>query len=146
MLLALLLVVGVLTLAVSTLVQRWSDALRREQEQELLRVGNEIAAAIASYRKDSQGSLGRYPPRLDDLLEDHRAFGLVRHLRRIEPDPVNRGAPWGLIRAADGGILGVYSQSEQPPLAQVSLRLSHADLPVAVRYSQWRFVPREAQE
>lgn len=131
---------------VSTVVTRWSDELRREKEQELLRVGNQIAGAIASYCRASAGSASKYPPQLEDLLEDRRAFGTLRHLRQIYPDPLSRGAEWGLVRAADGGVMGVYSRSDGVPMRQLAVQLSNVDLAAAGRYADWQFIPREERK
>lgn len=130
--------------AASMLVTRWADELRREREQELLAVGDEIAGAIRAYALASAGSEMKHPPELSDLLEDRRAFGTLRHLRRIMPDPVTRSTRWGLVRAADGGIAGVFSRSDEPPMRKTPVRLANVDLPVASRLSDWRFVPRES--
>lgn len=145
-LLAWLIAVALFAAAASMVVTRWSDEVRREREQELLRIGDEIAGAIAAYRDASAGSARKYPAQLEDLLEDRRAFGTVRHLRRLHPDPVTRGAPWGVIRASDGGVMGVYSASEDRPMRMLVSRLAHVDLPAAARYSEWRFVPREGRK
>lgn len=142
-LLAWLVACAVFAAAASMLVVRWSDEIRREREQELLRIGDEIAGAIASYRRNSAGSARKYPLQLEDLLEDRRAFGTLRHLRRVPPDPMVRGGTWGLVRAADGGVMGAYSASEEAPMRRIAASLQHVDLPAATRYSQWRFVPRE---
>lgn len=143
MLLMLLIAAATVAAAASMLVTRWSDELRREQEQELLRVGDEIAGAIASYRRASAGSTIKHPPELEDLLEDRRAFGTLRHLRRVYADPTTRGAAWSVMRAGDGGIVGVYSRNEAAPMRQVAIKLRHVDLAPATSYAQWRFVPRE---
>ncbi len=55
------------------------------------------------------------PLELKDLLEDHRSGKLVRHLRRLYPDPIT-GSRWGLQRSADGRITGLYSLSDAQPL------------------------------
>lgn len=144
-LLAWLIVVALFAAVASTLAVRWSDELRREREQELLRIGDEIAGAIASYRAASAGSARKYPPQLEDLLDDRRAFGTLRHLRRLPGDPVTRGAPWGLLRSPDGGVMGVYSTSVEMPMRRIAVRLQHADLPAAGRYADWHFMPRETQ-
>lgn len=140
--LAWLIAVALLAASASVVVTRLADDARREREQELLRIGDEIAGAIASYTRGSAGSLRRYPPELQDLLEDRRALGLMRHLRRIEADPITRGMAWGIIRAADGGVAGVYSRSDDVPLLRVARRLAHTDLRPAQRYADWQFVPR----
>ena len=134
--------VALLAAGAATVSARWADEHRREQEAELLRAGDEIAGAIAAYRRASAGSTLKYPPTLDDLLEDRRAFGTVRHLRRVGGDPTLRGAAWGLLYAPEGGIRGVYSRNEASPWRRTAVRLQHVDLPSASRYSDWHFVPR----
>lgn len=140
--LVLLAAVAVLSASSLTLVTRWSDQVRREQEQALLEVGDEYAGAIASYYRASTDAERRYPLALDDLLYDRRAFGLVRHLRRLSPDPITKSDRWGIVRAADGGIMGVYSLSNAEPMRQVPVTLSHAVLPAARSYSDWKFIPQ----
>jgi type II secretory pathway pseudopilin PulG len=144
-LVAWLIVVALFAAVASMTAVRWSDELRREREQELLRLGDEIAGAIASYRAASAGSARKYPPALEDLLDDRRAFGTLRHLRRLPGDPVVRGAPWGVLRSPDGGVMGVYSTSAEMPMRRIPARLQHVDLPAAGRYAEWHFVPRETQ-
>jgi hypothetical protein len=143
MMVMLLIAIAGVAVTVSTLVTRWADEIRREQEQDLLRIGDEFAGAVASYRRASAGSTIKHPPELEDLLDDRRAFGTVRHLRRLHPDPLTRGAPWGVIRALDGGVAGIYSSSGAVPMAQVALKLQHVDLERASSYANWQFVPRE---
>lgn len=142
-LLAWLIVVGIFAAASMMVVTRLSDTLQRENEQALLLAGDQIAGAIEAYRQASAGSARKHPAELDELLEDRRAFGTVRHLRQVPRDPMTRGAPWGLIRAADGGIAGVYSGSLAQPMLRMTARLQHVDLQPATRYADWRFVPRE---
>lgn len=143
-LIAVLIAVALAAAAASVAVSRWSDEIHREQEQELMRVGDAIAGAIASYRRASAGSAMKHPPELEDLLDDRRAFATLRHLRQLYPDPTMRGAPWGVIRAPDGGVLGVYSRNEATPWRRGTVRLDHVDLTSATSYAQWRFIPREA--
>jgi type II secretory pathway pseudopilin PulG len=144
-LVAWLIVVALFAAVASMTAVRWSDELRREREQELLRIGDEIAGAIASYRTASAGSARKYPPQLEDLLDDRRAFGTLRHLRRLPGDPVMRGAAWGVLRSPDGGVMGIYSTSVEMPMRRIPARLQHVDLPATARYAEWHFVPREAQ-
>lgn len=120
----------------------WSHEAKREREDELLRVGQLYAEAIARYYRSSPGSVKRYPPSLEALLLDSRFVGTVRHLRTLYADPVADGAPWGLVRATDGGIRGVYSQSTQSPLRTVAVDLGVTVLASATQYAEWQFVPR----
>jgi type II secretory pathway pseudopilin PulG len=139
---AALAVMSVMLAAVGT---RWAEDKRREQEQELIRVGTAYARAIASYRASSPGSVAMAPRRLEDLVLDDRFPKPRRHLRQLYADPVAR-LPWGLITDADGRIQGVYSRSDDAPLRQVALDAGGGiALPAAARYSDWKFIVREGK-
>lgn len=118
----------------------WAQQVRREREQELLRIGRLYAEAIASYRDASPGSAKQYPRLLEDLLLDTRFVGIRRHLRRLYEDPMNPGQAWGVIRDADQRILGVYSQSADTPLRRVPVTLGLLRLGPAAHYSDWKFI------
>ena len=143
MLVAALVLLAAMAASASVVAVRWADEAQREREQELLRIGNEIAGALAAYAKDSAGSTRSHPQELEMLLEDRRAFGTRRFLRRIEPDPMTGKSQWGLIRAEDGGIAGVFSLGEGRPFLRAPRALPCVDLPVADRYADWKFAPRK---
>jgi len=125
----------------------WHTAQQREKERELLFIGNQIRAAIASYLVRGPGGAPRYPATLEDLVKDPRFPVPVRHLRKIYRDPMTGKAEWGLIAAPGGGIMGVYSVSEAAPLKR-----SGFDAPNLVfeertkalgdkmTYKEWQFV------
>ena len=143
MLVAALVLLAAMAAIASLVAVRWADEAQREREQELLRIGNDIAGALAAYAKDSAGSTRSHPQELNMLLEDRRAFGTKRYLRRIEPDPMTGQSEWGLIRAEDGGVAGVFSLGGGRPFLRVPKALSYVDLPVADRYADWKFAPRK---
>jgi len=124
------------------LATQWTRDMQREKEAELLRVGDLYAQAIASYYQTSSGSVKRYPPDLQSLLEDRRYIGLRRHLRALYADPVTDSTDWGMVRADDGGIMGVYSRSDAQPWRRIAARLDHSDLPAAQHYSEWKFIAK----
>ena len=138
--------VAAFALGASVVVGQWSEQSRRAREDELLRIGDAYAKAVASYRANSAGSERPYPPSLESLLEDKPFVSAVRHLRKLYADPVSGGKEWGLIRAPDGGVAGVYSQSEMTPRRQVPVALAHARLAAASRYSDWKFSPSDADK
>lgn len=127
------------TLGMAVAGPLWGDAVQREREQELLRIGALYAAAIVEYRDMSPGSLKQLPASLDDLVNDTRFFGTVRHLRRLYPDPLAPSRPWGLLLDTDGRLMGVYSQSQDTPLAQGPQRIGGLTLAPAQRYADWKF-------
>jgi len=118
----------------------WSQQAKRERERELLRVGALYARALASCREASPGSVKQYPTRLDALLFDSRHIGVLRHLRKLYPDPVNPGQAWGLLRDAEGRIAGVYSRCAEAPIAEGPVDLGDIVLAPAKLYSDWKFM------
>lgn len=123
---------------------------RAEREAELLFVGNQFRQAIGSYYNTSPGA-PRYPERLENLLLDPRFPAIRRHLRKIHIDPITGKAEWGLIKAPEGGIMGVHSLSEREPMKRSNFDFadqgfsetakSTADRPYSYRDWQFVFVP-----
>lgn len=137
---AVLVLLALVTLGTSMAGPVWSEQVRREREQDLLRIGALYARAIASYRDISPGSTKQYPRSLDELLLDTRFVTVRRHLRARYPDPVTGGQAWGLVTDAENRVIGVYSLSQETPLAEAP---SVPGLPAfarAQRYSDWKFI------
>ena len=123
---------------------------RGEKERELLFVGQQFRNAIGAYYTSGPG-VSRYPETLEQLLADPRFPTLIRHLRRIYPDPVTGQSEWGLVMAPEGGIMGVYSLSEREPMKRANFEppnqvLNEAAAMAETReglsysYRDWRFV------
>jgi type II secretory pathway pseudopilin PulG len=111
----LLLFVAILGLVSATTVRIGVAAQRRVSEQELLERGHRLAQALESYSRATPTGKSTYPRLIDDLLRDPRfPKTVVRHLRRIEPDPMTGRAEWGTVPSEDGsGIAGFHSLSDQ---------------------------------
>lgn len=118
----------------------WQLEQRRERERELLFVGHQFRLAIESYYRQTPGPIKAYPRRLEDLLRDTRFPNTVRHLRRLYRDPITGDAQWGFVRAADGGISGVYSLSDDVPIKVAHFPARDRGSEGKVRYSDWRFI------
>jgi hypothetical protein len=114
----------------------WETESTREREAELLYVGNQYRLAIQRYVVSGPGL---YPRKLDELLKDPRSPSTRRHLRRLYPDPITRSSEWGIIKAPDGGIMGVYSRSEEAPLKVANFRMRDQEFASAAKYSDWKF-------
>jgi type II secretory pathway pseudopilin PulG len=120
---------------------------RGEREAELLFVGNQFRQAIASYYSASPGA-PRYPEKLEDLLLDPRFPVIKRHLRKMHVDPITSKAEWGLVKAPEGGIMGVHSMSEREPMKRTNFDFadqgfSDAATSAAERtysYKDWQFL------
>jgi type II secretory pathway pseudopilin PulG len=134
--------VAIMGIGLAAMGPLWAEEGQREREDELLRVGQLYADAIVSYHRASPGAVKFYPGSLEVLLSDTRFVGTKRHLRALYPDPVGSGRPWGLLRGADGGIRGVYSQSDIVPLRRVAIDLGSLSLAPASKYSDWQFIAK----
>lgn len=136
---AMLFALAIFGVGLAALGESWSAASRRAREHELIEIGSAYARAIGTYYERSPGAQKQYPERLDELVEDHRFVGVVRHMRRLERDPVTNG-DWGIIRTPDGRIQGVYSVSDKPVLRTRPTLLTNATIISGVKYSDWKFV------
>ena len=135
----LLILVALIAIALAGTAEVVSTAQKREREQELLFVGTQYARAIASYRSASPGAEA-YPTSLDELLEDKRLPVMRRHLRKLYPDPVGNGTPWGLILGPNNGIVGVYSRSPDQPIKRRGFPKEYEQFADAETYAQWQFI------
>lgn len=142
---AMLFALAIFGIGLAAIGESWSAASRREKEEELLLIGSAYAQAIAAYYVQSPGTPKSYPKHLEDLLEDKRFVGVVRHLRKAYRDPLSRDGKWGIVRAPDGGIMGVYSLSEMEVLRKRPLISGNGLMITGARYSDWKFVYKEKQ-
>jgi len=132
-----LFIVAILGGGLALVSEVWHSSAIREKEAELLHVGNQYRKAIGRYYL--LGPQRQYPRSLDDLLKDPRRPGTERYLRRLHPDPVS-GKDWGLEKAPDGGILGVYSVSDEKPFKRAGFKPRDRAFDGAQKYSDWKFV------
>jgi len=138
-LLGLLFLVTILGLLLAAVGTTWRAAAQREKEAELLFVGDQYRRALASYHRLGPGADKHYPKKLEDLLRDPRFPNTVRHLRRLQPDPVS-GGDWALVRDAEGGIQGVHSTSHATPRKTAGFPREDAAFEGAGSYADWVFL------
>ena len=136
--LTVLFIVAILMTGLALAGQVWETVARREKEADLLFVGNQYRTAIALYYERTPGGVKSYPRTLQDLLKDPRSPSTQRYLRKLYPDPFG-SKEWGLVKAPDGGIAGVYSLSEEKPLKTGNFKLRDAGFESAQRYADWKF-------
>lgn len=120
--------------------------VQRDKEQELLYIGHQFRQALERYAKSSAGTARRLPMRLEDLLLDERSLEKRRHLRRIYLDPMTGKAEWGLVRLADGQIIGVHSLSQDEPVKKAGFDLHDLDFTGKSSYSHWVFLAAAGPE
>lgn len=137
-LLAILLFLLVTTMAVGSMVQMYQTQVQRENEEELLFIGEQFRRAIQSYHSKSPGSVKTFPTSLDALIDDNRFPTPVHHLRRVYADPLTGTVEWGLI-SNGGGISGVYSLSQKPPFKRSGFPARYRAFEGKANYSDWKF-------
>ena len=135
-LLILIMVAGYALAAAGT---KFSEARKREREQELLKVGDTIRKAIGNYYNQTPGVVKQYPPNLEALLKDERFPQPKRYLRKLYLDPVTQREGWGILEAPSGGVMGVYSLSAAKPYKTKNFRLMYRHFENKKYYGEWYF-------
>ena len=136
---ALLLAVAITSGAAAAGASVWSQIQRREREKQLLWAGDQIRRAILAYSQTGGDGPNRYPAALHDLLLDARSVAPRRFLRQVYEDPMSRSTDWGLIRNAQGRIVGVYSQAGGVPVKTGAFAKAYAHFERAPNYAAWTF-------
>ena len=116
----------------------WVTQQRKQQELQLLFIGNEITHAIGEYYHAVTPH--RYPKKIEDLLQDQRFSMKRRYLRRSYSDPLTGKPEWGVIPGADGGISGVYSLSPGVPIKRRGFKKIFGDFSGKESYQEWIFL------
>jgi hypothetical protein len=137
--LALLILLAAMGAASATFATIWHTHQQREKEKELLHIGLQFRRAIMQYYESSVGEK-KYPQRLEDLLSDRRFAGERRYLRRIYRDPMTQKTTWGIVPAPGGGIMGVYSLSNEQTLKKEGFPVALKDLANKGGYAEWKFI------
>jgi type II secretory pathway pseudopilin PulG len=141
-----LLLVAVTGLALSATSTVWHFEVQREKERELLFIGNEFRTALDRYAAATLAGGGRrFPTRLEDLLLDERYAAKRRHLRRLYIDPMTGKDEWGVVRTADGQIIGVHSLSKGETIKRANFDLRDSGLTGRASYDQWVFMAGNAR-
>jgi type II secretory pathway pseudopilin PulG len=137
---ALLFIVAAMGIVLASTGMVWSTSHQRLKEKELLFIGDQFRTAIGTFYERSPGSVKRYPPSLKALLEDDRHLATLRHLRQIYIDPMTLEREWGLVRAPDGGVMGVHSRSEGVPIKVSGFSERNSSFEGAKSYAGWQFI------
>ena len=135
--LTILFVVAFMGIGLAVAGQVWHTQAMRNREADLLYAGNQYRLAIQRYYLSGPR---QYPRALDDLLRDPRQPGTVRYLRKLYFDPVTGKTEWGIVKAPDGGVMGVYSTSGDKPIKTGGFAVANAAFESAEKYSDWKFV------
>lgn len=136
--LLLLLLMGLFTL---TLVRKWEHEDRVAKERDLLWIGAQFRAALASYANATPIGMAEAPRQLEELLRDRRGPQEIQHLRRLYLDPMTGKADWALVRSVRGTIAGIHSTSQGRPMVRDGLWPVERQFADAKRYADWVFAP-----
>ena len=117
----------------------WRTDAQRMRETELLFVGDQYRRAIRSYY-ELDPAQPRLPRSIDDLLEDNRRPGVVRHLRRAWRDPLTGGELELIHAPGTQDIVGVTSGAPGHPLRTAGFAAEDEAFAGATSYAGWRFV------
>jgi type II secretory pathway pseudopilin PulG len=137
--LILLFLVAIVGATLVAIAQVWHTQVQREKEQQLLFVGNQFRQAIGAYYERAPGGVRQFPKTLEQLLQDPRFPNVQRHLRQVYFDPMTDKNTWGLVRAPDGGIIGVHSLSSEAPIKVAGFSGVNAAFAEATTYKGWVF-------
>lgn len=140
----LLILVAIMGVTLAMIGTFWHTAQQRAREQQLLFIGNQFSSAIYAYYQNPPAGgttpgIKQFPKRLEDLLQDNRQQTTTRYLRKIFADPITGKFQWGLVKGADGGIVGVYSLSEAAPLKTANFGKGNEKFANKKHYSEWQF-------
>ncbi|MBL0726179.1 type II secretion system protein [Piscinibacter sp. HJYY11] len=139
--LGVLFLVSLLALTAGMASAVWATAQQREHERQLAFAGRQYQLAIERYRQQAHGAEAPYPREVAHLLRDPRVPGVRRFLRQPYVDPMTDKPEWGLVRLADGGIVGVHSLSSRTAIG------GPPDSPGITggrTYREWRFIAPSA--
>lgn len=137
--LGLLIVIAIIGIAASATTTLGALAQRKDAEEDLLIIGLTFQQAIKNYYHATPSGQGRYPRNLEDLIRDPRFPTQKRYIRRIYPDPITGKADWALIKAPDGGIMGIHSLSSQRPIKIGLFPIELSGFEGKEQYSEWCF-------
>ena len=135
--LAILFAVALMGVGLALTGEVWQTASLREKEAQLLYVGGQYRRAIERYYLSGPR---QYPRKLEDLLKDPRKPNTERYLRRLYFDPVTGSSEWGIVKAPDGGVMGVYSLSDAKPVKTGGFDVRNRAFEASGKYSDWKFV------
>ena len=111
MMLWLLFFIAAMGVGMAAVGVQWHSVSQREKERQLLFVGDQYRRALESYAQAVPAREGQ------------------------------TAAQWGLLRDAQGGIIGIHSLSEQTPFKRAGFPATYPDFDGKDAYRQWLFAP-----
>jgi len=132
--LTLLIALMLLSVALMGALDVWSLQRKRENEQQLLFVGNQYRLAILRYYRAGRA----LPASVDELLNDTRVPEPLHHLRRAYADPITGQNDWVYMYQA-GRMAGLHSNSTDAPIKRSNFPRQFEDFEGQQTYAGWQF-------
>lgn len=136
---AVLFAVAIIGASLALIGVTWKTAQQRENEKELLFIGDQFRKAIGLYYERTPGPIKKFPENLEQLIKDDRYIVPQHYLRKIYRDPMTNKTDWEIIVAPNGGIMGVHSASDKAPHKQSNFKEIDATFKKSKHYSSWKF-------
>lgn len=105
--LGLLIAIALIGIGLAVVSEVWVKVAERQKLAQLEWIGQQYVQAIGSYYYANTGSVHYYPQTLEDLLEDKRHLGIIRHIREIYANPFTGKVDFKLSVAPSGGVQGI---------------------------------------
>ena len=164
LLIAVIVGVAMLLIFSTVAIQPWSMTWQRDNEDELIFRGQQIAMALKMFQKFN----GRFPTDLKELEQEQGLHGFV--LRRPWKDPMTEKGEWGCVYVApQGGMVTTAGAQENQQIAggigqqvPTGLATTVAGLPIigvhslsdkepigphkwrgGMKYSEWQFTAND---
>jgi hypothetical protein len=116
----------------------WATVVARENENELLFIGDQYRKAIERYYYAKPPNERALPKNLMELVKDDRFPAALHHLRKLYADPIT-GQAFQEQRSALG-IIGVYSPSAKRPVKKAGFEAPYEKFQGTQTYRDWKFV------
>lgn len=116
----------------------WATVVARENEQELLFIGDQYRKAIERYYYAKPPNERTLPKNLVELVKDDRFPAAQHHLRKLYVDPLTGMT---LQEQRSGlGITGVYSLSDKKPIKKAGFDAPYEKFEGKQTYRDWKFI------
>jgi hypothetical protein len=116
----------------------WTTVVARENEQELLFIGDQYRKAIERYYYAKPPNERTLPKNLMELVKDDRFPAAQHHLRKLYTDPIT-GSTLQEQRSSFG-ITGVYSLSDKKPIKRTGFDTPYEKFDGKQTYRDWKFI------
>jgi type II secretory pathway pseudopilin PulG len=137
---ALLIGLVIIGIGLGAISEVWHQTRMRENEKELLFIGDQYRRAITNFYLSSPPGNRKFPMKFNDLLQDDRSPDKSKkYIRKLYQDPISGNLDWGEVRLPNGQLVGIYSKSDLTPLKMTGFSSKDRGFENKKIYSDWIF-------